>query len=221
MNYLGSDYPNKFKNRTDQIKTDLPNLIRLADLTQPFDPAAVFGEDRPWALEIGAGKGHFLEAMGPQNPGMSFLGLEYKLKRCHLMGKRFKKLGLTNVKVIWAEATMFLKDYVAPGSLSAIYVNFPDPWPKRRHVRRRLLQEDFIALLVERLAPAGEMTIATDFVEYADEIADRLQRHPDLVPALEPPFIRPHLEGYPQTQFEKIFREQGLTLHFMRVRKKS
>jgi tRNA (guanine-N7-)-methyltransferase len=178
----------------------------------PFSPAfldleAVFGRKAPKILEIGFGMGETTARIASEHPENDYLGVEVHTPGVGALLKRVDELALTNVRVIQHDAVEVVRDMVAPGSLAGVHVFFPDPWPKKRHHKRRLLQRPFAELLASRLAPGGYFHVATDWQEYAEHILATL----GAVEELENPHAgfaaRP--PDRPETKFENRGRRLG------------
>ena len=133
---------------------------------QPLDLAAVFGNARPVEVEIGSGKGTFLLARAAGRPGLNFLGVEWARAYCHYTADRVRRAGLANVRMLRADANDLFARALADRSLWRVHVYFPDPWPKRRHHRRRLIQPGFLDQLRRTLRPGGQVLIVTDHLGY-------------------------------------------------------
>jgi tRNA (guanine-N7-)-methyltransferase len=147
----------------------------LPKLGVPFAPelldfAATFGRAAPVILEIGFGMGETTAAIAAANPQQNFLGLEVHGPGVGALLNRVDAAGLTNVRVIQHDAVDVVAQMIPEGSLAGIHVYFPDPWPKKRHHKRRLLRPDFVRALALRLEPGGYLHAATDWDEYAQEI---------------------------------------------------
>lgn len=136
----------------------------------PLDWARAFGREAPRILEIGFGMGETTARIAEENPGNDYLGVEVHGPGVGALLKRLDEHGLTNVRIVQHDAVEVVRNMIAPGSLDGIHVFFPDPWPKKRHHKRRLLQPAFVALLASRLKTGGYLHAATDWQEYADEI---------------------------------------------------
>jgi tRNA (guanine-N7-)-methyltransferase len=141
----------------------------------PFAPAPIdfdreFGRRAPRVLEIGFGMGETTAAIALARPTDDFLGVEVHSPGVGSLLKRVAELGLTNVRVIQHDAVEVVAAMVPPASLAGVHVFFPDPWPKKRHHKRRLLTPGYIHELALRLAPGGCLHVATDWEEYAQEI---------------------------------------------------
>jgi tRNA (guanine-N7-)-methyltransferase len=167
-----------------------------------FTPAALdldrlFGRRAPRVMEIGFGNGELLAEAARREPGTDFIGVEVHepgVGHCLLLAD---ELGLGNVRVIRHDAVEVLQAQIPPGSLQAVKLFFPDPWPKKRHHKRRLVQPEFVRLLASRLAPGGVFHVATDWAPYAEHIA--------AVMAAEPAFeaLPAEPEGRSRTRFER------------------
>lgn len=131
-----------------------------------IDFAEVFGNTRPVELEIGSGKGTFLLARAPAREEINFLGLEYARSYAAYCADRIHRAGLTNVRMLCAEAGQFVQDCLPDASLLRVHVYFPDPWPKRKHNRRRLIQPAFLDEMRRVLRPGGLLQIVTDHLDY-------------------------------------------------------
>jgi tRNA (guanine-N7-)-methyltransferase len=135
-----------------------------------LDLAAVFGREAPRVLEIGFGMGETTAAIAAAHPQIDYLGLEVHTPGVGSLLKQIAENGLTNVRIIQHDAVEVVRDMIAPATLSGIHVFFPDPWPKKRQQKRRLIQPPFVAMLAQRLAPGGYLHCATDWEEYAQQM---------------------------------------------------
>jgi tRNA (guanine-N7-)-methyltransferase len=152
--------------------------LTLESLPRPVTGLALFGNDRPLELEIGSGKGTFLLAESGARPDVNFLGIEYARRYWIFAADRLRRAERANARVVLAEAAAFLREFVPDESLSAIHVYFPDPWPKTRHHRRRLLNAPFFHLLAAKLRPGARLSLATDHLEYFGRIVAALRAAP-------------------------------------------
>ena len=149
----------------------------------PIDLDAVFGRRAPRVLEIGFGNGDTLVELASRSPGTDFIGVEVHppgIGHCLLA---LESLGLSNVRVIAHDAVEVLAHQVSPASLDEILIYFPDPWPKKRHHKRRIAQPPFAALVAIRPAPEGRLKLATDWEPYAAWMLEVLNATPGLVNA--------------------------------------
>jgi tRNA (guanine-N7-)-methyltransferase len=173
---------------------------------EPLDWSALFGRRVPLVLEIGSGMGEATVAMAGADPGRDHLAIEvHTAGVANLLGL-VEAAGLSNVRVAHADAVELLRRRVPTASVDTIQVFFPDPWPKARHRKRRLVQAERVGLLVDRLGPGGVLHCATDSVSYANDMLEVL----DTVPGVENVYSgfapRP---PRPDTRFEQRARAAG------------
>jgi tRNA (guanine-N7-)-methyltransferase len=146
----------------------------VAFAPETLDLAGLFGRAAPLSLEIGFGNGDNLLRLASAHPERDFLGVEVHRAGVGRLLLALKSAGLSNVRLICHDAVEVLAQQLAPAALDEILILFPDPWPKKRHHKRRLLQADFVALAASRLAPGGHMRLATDWQPYALEMLETL-----------------------------------------------
>ncbi len=166
----------------------------------PLDLGELFGRDAPRVLEIGFGMGEATAVMAEADPARDYLAIEVHTPGVGNLLALVGELELGNVRVALGDA-MQLVHRLPPGSLDAVHVFFPDPWPKARHHKRRLIQPANVALLRDRLSPGGTLHCATDWAHYAEAMAATL----DADPALENPYggYAPRPTHRPVTKFER------------------
>jgi tRNA (guanine-N7-)-methyltransferase len=136
----------------------------------PLDFVAAFGREAPRTLEIGFGNGESLVALATGHPERDFLGIEVHRPGVGHLLLRIEELGLRNLRAICRDAVEVLQNCVAEASLDEVLLYFPDPWPKKRHHKRRIVQPDFVALVASRLRPGGVFRMATDWQPYAEHM---------------------------------------------------
>ena len=166
----------------------------------PIDLDRAFGRRAPRVLEIGFGMGETTAAIARTRPDDDFLGVEVHAPGVGSLLKRVGELGLTNVRVIRHDAVEVVAAMIPPASLVGVQVFFPDPWPKKRHHKRRLLGPAFVHELAQRLVPGGYLHVATDWEDYAQEILAVLGAEPLL--ANTAAGFAPRSDYRPLTKFE-------------------
>jgi tRNA (guanine-N7-)-methyltransferase len=129
---------------------------------------AIYGNDRPLTVEIGFGMGIATAIIAEQNPDMNYLGIEVHRPGIGRLLWEIEKRSLTNIRIIEHDAVEVLEQMTAPGSIAAFHIFFPDPWPKKRHHKRRLITRPFTELLADRLAPGAYLYMVTDGADYGD-----------------------------------------------------
>jgi len=172
----------------------------------PLDWRQVFGRTAPVVLEIGFGMGETTAAIAAAQPGIDFLGVEMHLPGVGALLRRIDAAGLANLRIARADAVDVVRQ-IEPGSLAGVHVYFPDPWPKKRHHKRRLLQPPFVHELALRLAPGGYLHAATDWEDYAQDILATFTAEPLLANTAEG--FAPKPAWRPQTKFELRGRKLG------------
>ena len=140
----------------------------------PLDLAALFGNDRPVYLEIGFGNGESLAAMARDNPERNYLGIEVHSPGVGHLLMKLEEYACGNVRICRHDAIEVLRDMIPDDSLTGVYLFFPDPWHKKRHHKRRIVQTDFIALLAQKIRPGGFFHAATDWEDYAQHMLEVL-----------------------------------------------
>jgi tRNA (guanine-N7-)-methyltransferase len=146
----------------------------------PLDRQAVFGRDAPLILEIGFGMGDATAAVAAAMPGHDLLGVEVHEAGVGALLRLIGERQLGNVRILRHDAVEVLQQMIAPGSLAGLHLWFPDPWPKKRHHKRRLVQPPFVELVASRLAPGGYLHCATDWQPYAEQMLEVLSAAPGL-----------------------------------------
>ncbi|MFN9506147.1 MAG: tRNA (guanosine(46)-N7)-methyltransferase TrmB [Rubrivivax sp.] len=167
---------------------------------QPADWAAHFGAPAPLVLEIGFGMGQATALIAQQQPETHFIGVEVHPPGVGALLQRIDSLGLANLRILQHDAVEVLEHRVKPGSLAGVHVYFPDPWHKKRHHKRRLIQPPLVRLLAERLQPGGYLHCATDWQPYADQMLAVLSAEPLLSNTAEG--FAPRPAWRPDTKFE-------------------
>ena len=166
----------------------------------PLDLDRVFGRAAPKILEIGFGMGETMADIAVRHPENDYLGIEVHAPGVGSLLNRIAGLGIANVRVIRHDAVEVLEHMLAPQSLAGAHVFFPDPWPKKRHHKRRLIQPPFARLLASRLKPGAHLHVATDWEDYARQILEVLSAEPLL--ANTAAGFAPRPDYRPLTKFE-------------------
>ena len=172
----------------------IPFAPHIVDLDQAF------GRSAPKILEIGFGMGETTAAIAAAHPENDYLGIEVHTPGVGSLLKQIAALELTNLRVIQHDAVEVLTQMIAPATFDGVHIFFPDPWPKKRHHKRRLIQTPFLALLVGRMKPGAYLHVATDWQEYAEQVLSVLAAEPQLRNTVDDYAPRPDYR--PQTKFE-------------------
>jgi len=180
-------------------------------VTGPLDFSALFGDTRPVEVEIGIGKGRFLLAQAEGRPEVNFLGIEWSLKYLRVARDRAERRGLANVRLYRADARHVLADLLPDSSVARVHVYCPDPWPKKRHRKRRLFTPATAAHLGRALLPGGYLDVSTDVLEYFEEVRAIIPPHSGLMEAADPLFPIDSLEG--RTSYEVKYLAAGRVIY--------
>jgi len=211
---------------TRRLKYDIPGVdwrVTVPEVTERGWPD-IFGADvakpLPLVVEIGFGRGEFLLHLAETEPETAFVGVEYSRKRVLKLARRLARTPTRNVRLVEATAQEVVADALGDDSVSCFWVNFPDPWPKKRHFRRRLIQPDFVAALCRRLAPGGALRISTDHPDYAEWIDEVLREAAGIENRYAPDPFRPEAPGRMPTAYELEWRALGRSFHFFEYAKR-
>lgn len=214
--------------KTVAVREPIPDLpvgerwveprLELGEEPGWLDLVELFGNDRPVELEIGVGKGRFIMLAAAARPETNFLGLEIARKFLAKAVDRVAKRGLTNVRLACAEAAAFLEQRLGDASLAGIHLYFPDPWPKKRHHKRRIVRPEVLDEMGRTLASGGLVRVVTDHADYAGVIRERFDAHPAFERAEPDPSLWeiPGMGDYTRpgiTNFEIKFRREGRPIH--------
>jgi len=176
----------------------------------PLDLAAMFGNDHPVTLEIGFGNGDSLAAMAAAAPQRNFIGIEVHRPGVGHLLLKIEELGLTNLRVMRKDAVQVLKNALPEASLDRVQLFFPDPWHKKRHHKRRILQPSLVQLLARVIRPGGHFHAATDWENYAEHMMDVLTAADTLFDnTAGPGHYTPRPDERPLTRFEQRGQRLG------------
>lgn len=182
------------------------------DYLGPLPLEACFPNRAPLEVDVGCGDGTFLVRQAARHPERNFLGIERLVGRVNLVGQGVVCERLTNVRTLCLESAYAVR-YLLPGeSVSVFHVLFPDPWPKQRHQRRRLVNEAFVNAMIRALVPEGELRLATDDPDYHEQMLQILEIFSGQLAVRD----WPDDPDYPRTRFEEHFLAQGRAIHRLR-----
>ena len=192
---------------------NLEPLVPWPRLDWPLDWAQTFGRTAPLCVELGFGDGEYLEHRAAAAPSENWVGVEVSWFSMRRMLRRLERNKLTNVRLVQGDAAFALRTLFPDASLREVTVNHSDPWPKKRHHERRLIEPRFLSVLASRLSSQGRATIVTDHTEYADWIAKALAQTAELKSVF--PTERVHeLPGRRPTRYERKGRAAGSIIHY-------
>lgn len=175
----------------------------LSRETGAFDAKASFANEQPVILEIGFGMGGSLAEMALKSPDKNYLGIEVHSPGIGKLLSLVSEQGSDNVRVYEDDAVEVLKQCVADNSLAGVQIYFPDPWHKKRHNKRRLIQPEFLALLIQKLKPEAVIHLATDWEHYAEQMMEVLSANSDIANMIGEQEYAPRPDWRPETKFER------------------
>ena len=190
------------------------------DFFRRHEPTDIFENTHPLEIDLGCGDGSFLIEMAKHYPERNFLGVERLLGRARGVCKRIQSLGLTNAKVLRLESQYTLEWLLANHSISRLHLLCPDPWPKARHHKRRLVQQEFLSILQKTLTPDGEFLFKTDHPEYFEWVREEMETFAQSGEKFtQLPWPDDSEQGaffYPKTDFQRHWESQGKAIHRLR-----
>jgi len=195
--------------------------LKLEDLDGRIDFVRLFGRLAPLHIEIGVGRGTFILNQAKTNPNTDFLGIEWASKYYRYSVDRIGRWNLTNVRIIRTDATAFIADFLPDSCADCFHIYFPDPWPKKRHHKRRFLNTANADQLLRCLKPAGIIRIVTDHAEYFDQIKNVLTEKADSLEEVDfLPAAGADTGEWVGSNFERKYLKENRPIFFIAVRKK-
>ncbi len=205
-----------------ELKEYTDVILSAENLRGPIDFTQIFGRSAPVHIEIGSGKATFLVAQAKAHPEADFLGIEWARKFYRHAVDRIGRWGLRNVRILRADAAVFLRDFLPVESVDCFHIYFPDPWPKKRHHKRRFLQEANLEILLRCLKSGGEIRLATDHADYFEQVRQVTSAYSEKLDEIE--FERPaaaregELTG---TNYERKYVKQSRPIYTAAFRKRA
>ena len=195
-------------------------LLKPENLDGKIDFVRVFGRACPVHIEVGAGKGTFLLNQARAQPGNNFLGIEWARKYYRFAVDRIGRWGLTNVRIIRTDAAAFLADFIPDNSVDCFHIYFPDPWPKKRHHKRRFICPANLEHLVRCLKTGGQLKIATDHTDYFEVIKMVLTARNEKLQEIDfLPTAGAEASEWVGTNFERKYLKDQRPIYTIAVRK--
>lgn len=196
-----------------------PVFVSEKTLKNAGDCRTLFARPAPLILEVGCGIGDFVVQLAVRAPEHNFLAIDIFNRGCNQTSSRVERCGLSNVLVMRMEARYLMHHYLGPDSLHAIYINCPDPWPKKRHRKRRLVGREFMDLALYCLEDGGYFNFSTDFADYGEQVAELLAGDDRLVNLNQSPYTNV-LGDYPVSKYMRRFLDRQQPIFLCRYRKK-
>lgn len=174
----------------------------------------LFGNDQPIHLEYCSGNGLWIASKAAAYPNINWIAIEIKFSRARKIWSKIKNMKLNNLIVVCGEAFYTTQKYFSSNSISNAYINFPDPWPKRRHARHRLIQPRFVDEVCRIIQPEGVFTLVTDDIDYSERMLKEMVPHSGFKSSHPAPYYITELEGYGTSSFDRLWREKGKSIRY-------
>ena len=191
-------------------------ILDITEYYLPLDLSGVFENEKNSALEIGFGDGAFLIEIARNRAEWNFVGIEIKGKRFKKALKKAEREKIKNVKLLFMDAKIAVEEVFSPHTFSEVYINFPDPWPKERHKKHRIINPAFLEKLSRIIKPEGVLELVSDHEEYVSYILSTLDETQIFKCVLPPPGYVNSRPDRPQTKYEMEFREEGKEIYYLR-----
>jgi len=200
--------------------------IRAGEFAVPFSRATVplavrnmYTDFSRYELEVGCGWGEYTRSVAVKNPQTLYVALEKKLARILSSSRSQKTMHIKNIRYLALDVSWFFENIFTSGTFDAVTINFPDPWPKLRHHKHRFVTPVFATEIFRITRPGAMFTFASDDYRYARECAETFEKSNLWQNILEPYAAAPHIHGRPETFFEKLHRDEGATIYFLRYKR--
>lgn len=180
---------------------------------------SLFGNDNPIQIEYCSGNGAWIAEKALQNPHLNWVAVEKKFARAQKIWSKLKNMNLDNLIVLCGEGYKATHLYMPPESFVAAFINFPDPWPKKRHAKNRLIRPEFVDQICRVLKKECTFTLVTDDPDYSSRMIEEMSRSPGFQSSFPDPYYITEMEGYGNSYFEILWREQGKTIRFHQFKK--
>jgi tRNA (guanine-N7-)-methyltransferase len=179
----------------------------------------MFDQERPICIEYCSGNGAWIAAKALAYPDFNWVAIERKFDRVRKIWSKIKNFSLFNLLIVCGEGYRVTQNYIPASSVQAVYINFPDPWPKKRHAKHRLIQVPFIEEIYRVLQPSGVLTMVTDDVDYSEEMIHTLNQVAGFQSLFSHPYYVNEFPSYGNSYFEDLWRQKGKNIRYHAFRK--
>ncbi|MCF7806868.1 MAG: tRNA (guanine(46)-N(7))-methyltransferase TrmB [Simkaniaceae bacterium] len=183
----------------------------------PFSSADLFGNENPVYIEYCSGNGEWIIEKAASNPMINWVAVEMKFKRVRKIFSKMQQRGLSNLIIVCGDANEFIRYYLKEASIDAIFINFPDPWPKEKHAKHRLIQREFVSQMKRTLKPNRDVTIVTDHPEYSLQVIGEMRG--DFESQYPHPYYTEKDPEYGSSYFNRLWEGMGCFIRFMKFKK--
>lgn len=199
-----------------------PDYYEDANFIFPgWDSSQLFGNNKPIHVEYCSGNGTWIANKAKQYPNINWVAVEIQFKRVRKIWSKIQNEGLDNLIVVCGEGNRWTKTYVADNTISKAYVNFPDPWPKGRHAKHRIISPAFAAEIGRILVPGGQIMMVTDDAPYSDIMVDTFRDAQGFKPLHPEPYYTTEFNDYGSSYFDELWRDKGREIRYHQFLKDS
>lgn len=191
------------------------------ELLPAFSDEKVFGNNKHVHVELCSGNGQWIIEKAQAHPEVNWVAVEMKFERARNIWVRMQNYNINNLFVVFGDARTYMKDYVEKESIFTLYVNFPDPWPKKRHAKHRLVNKAFFDELSLLMHPQGKVILATDDETYAEEMLGAGQSSEGWEPSFPKPYYTFEWPNYGSSFFSNLWQKKGLPIRYLQFEKKA
>lgn len=175
--------------------------------------SSLFERELPVHVEYCSGNGLWIAEKAKENPDINWIGIEIRYDRARKIWSKIKNFGLKNLIVVWGEGAKVTDEFLPSGTIQEVFINFPDPWPKRRHWKNRIIQQPFLEALHRILTPAGKFTFVTDDPDYSQILLSEIAEFQKFA-NIHPEGFSAEKEGYGSSYFEDLWRSKGKQIRY-------
>jgi tRNA (guanine-N7-)-methyltransferase len=181
----------------------------------PFESEEIFGRSAPVAIEFCSGNGEWIAKMAEENPDYNWIAVERQYKRVRKIWSKMKNRQIRNLLIVCGNAEDFCEYYMPSGIAQKIYINFPDPWPKKRHAKNRLIQAPFAKQMAKISKETGEVMVVTDDAPYSEQVLEEMKNSQSWKTLQSFPYYNTSMGGYGSSYFNRLWEEMGREIRFI------
>lgn len=181
----------------------------------PWEDPSLFGNQNPVAIEYCSGNGQWIGLQAKNQPHLNWVAVEKRFDRARKIWALLHRENVSNLIVVCAEAVLFTRYYVPRRSIAKVFVNFPDPWPKLRHAKHRLIRGEFLEEVEKILQPGGKAFFTTDDKPYVDQMLEAVFQRPLWKPEMADPYFATDLPDFGSSYFSTLWKKKGRTIYHL------
>ncbi len=213
-------FPYRWEDRKPLIQDKVFFIPKFYDPREIIEPPAFFENAAPVWIEYCSGNGSWIIEKAKAHSEINWIAVEKRFDRVQKIWSKMKNEKIGNLFIVCGEALSFTAHYLPCDHFEGIYINFPDPWPKARHAKHRLLQNTFIAQMARVSKNGAKVIIVTDHQEYVHRVSEEFLASPDWAPVFSSPYFVTNWESYGSSYFDNLWRLKGKTIHYLQFSNK-